>query len=145
MLYDYYLWLKAIHIISIVTWMAGIFYLPRLLVYHSYEEAGSKTSETFKVMEYKLLKFIMTPSMIVAWIFGTLLVFAIDIDWSQGWFHVKLLMVILMSAFHGWCIRQTRIFAHDKNQHNHKYFRIMNEVPTIIFLVIIIMVVVKPF
>lgn len=145
MLYDYYLWLKAIHIISIVTWMAGIFYLPRLFVYHSYEEVGSKTSETFKVMEYKLLKFIMTPSMIVAWIFGTLLVLAIDIDWSQGWFHVKLLMVILMSAFHGWCARQTRIFAHDKNQHNHKYFRIMNEVPTIIFLVIIIMVVVKPF
>ncbi len=86
MLYDYYLWLKAIHIMSIVTWMAGIFYLPRLFVYHSYEEVGSKTSETFKVMEYKLLKFIMTPSMIVAWIFGTLLVLAIDIDWSQGWF-----------------------------------------------------------
>ena len=144
MIAEYYTWIKAIHIMAMVTWMAGLFYLPRLYVYHAYEKPGSATSETFKIMEEKLLRYIMNPSMIITWVGGILLILAVDMDWTQGWWHAKLLFVLLMSGFHGWCAYQRKVFLRDENSKGHKYFRVANEVPTVLFVVIIIMVVVQP-
>ncbi len=139
-----YLWLKAFHAIAIIAWMAGLLYLPRLFVYHVAAERGSVQSETFKVMERRLLKAIMNPAMIVAWVLGLWLAFAGDF-WSQGWFHAKLAMVIAMSAVHGHLAMHVKRFASDMNTKSGAYFRVLNEVPTLLMMAIVILVIVKPF
>ena len=141
-----YPWVKAFHVISLIAWMAGIFYLPRLYVYHCALVRGSAESERFKVMERRLLKQIMTPAMIATWGFGLLLVLTPGvIDWHAGWWHVKLAMVILMSGFHGASSKWRREFLEDRNRRSHRYYRMANEVPTVLMVVIVIMVIVKPF
>ena len=139
---DYYLYVKAIHIITMTTWMAGLFYLPRLFVYH----AGTrdvKTRETFKVMEWKLLKFIMNPSFVLTWLFGLALIYLSGIG-NAGWLNLKIILVVAMSAFHMFCARQVRLFASNQNKKTEKFFRIINEVPTVLFVLIIFLVVIKP-
>ena len=124
---DVYLWIKAVHVIAVISWMAGMLYLPRLFVYHSEAEIGSKQSETFKVMERRLLKAIINPAMIVTWL------------------HVKLALVLAMSAVHGFFSRWLKDFAADRRPRSQKFYRIINEVPTVLMIFIVIMVIVKPF
>lgn len=142
-----YLVIKAFHLIAVIAWMAGLLYLPRLYVYHAMSKPGSEQSETFKVMERRLLRAITTPAMLAAWAFGLILIFYFGvIDWAQdGWFHVKLLLVILLTAFHGALGRWRRGFAEDKNTHSDKFYRVANEVPTLIMVVVVLLVIVKPF
>jgi putative membrane protein len=139
-----YLWLKALHVIAIISWMAGLLYLPRLFVYHCEVAAGSDTSEKFKVMERRLLKAIMMPAAIVAWIAGLALA-VIGGLFQDGWFHVKLSLVILMTISHYMMVRWKNDFAADRNSRVQKYYRIANEVPTLLMIVIVILVIVKPF
>ena len=141
-----YSWTKALHIIAVITWMAGIFYLPRLFVYHAMEEAGTDKSEIFKIMERRLLKAIMNPSMIAAWIFGLWLAFVHGV-WAADaiWLHIKFLLVIFLTIYHMYLARCVRIFAADENQKSHKFYRVLNEVPTLLMLGIVILAVVKPF
>ncbi|MEO0034334.1 MAG: hypothetical protein RLZZ501_357 [Pseudomonadota bacterium] len=139
-----YLWVKAIHVIAVLSWMAGMLYLPRLFVYHTQVAKGSEASEKFKIMERRLLKAIMTPAMVVSWVLG--LWIAIDFDmFSQPWFHVKLAMVVAMTAAHLFLIRCKNDFAADRNTRPEKFFRVLNEVPTLLMIVIVIMVIVKPW
>lgn len=139
-----YDWLKAFHIIAVIAWMAGMLYLPRLFVYHCEAEPGSKQSETFKVMERRLLKAIINPAMIATWILGLWL--AWEGGWFKaGWLHGKLALVLAMSAVHGLFVRWVKDFAADKNQHSQKFYRYINEVPTILMIGIVILVVIKPF
>jgi putative membrane protein len=141
---DGYSWFKALHVISIISWMAGLVYLPRLFVYHTMQKPGSDTSETLKVMERKLLKYIMTPAMISSWLFGLTLVL-FYIDWSEPWFHVKLLMVIGLTVFHMMLAIWRREFEADLNKRSERFYRMINEVPTVLMIIIVIMVIVKPF
>jgi protoporphyrinogen IX oxidase len=139
-----YEWLKAFHVIAVIAWMAGMLYLPRLFVYHCEAEAGSKQSETFKVMERRLLKAIINPAMIVTWLLGLWLA------WSGGWYaspwlQAKVVLVLGLSALHGFFVRWVRDFAADRNIHSQKFYRLINEVPTIIMIGAVILVVVKPF
>jgi putative membrane protein len=139
-----YLWLKAAHVIAIIAWMAGMLYLPRLFVYHCDAPAGSVQSETFKIMERRLLKGIINPAMIAAWLLGLWL--AWDGGWfSSGWLHVKLAAVLAMSALHGYFTGAVRAFAQDRNTRSSAHWRMMNEVPTLLLIIIVIMVIVKPF
>ena len=139
-----YEWLKAFHIISVIAWMAGLLYLPRLFVYHAEAQPGSVQSETFKTMERRLLRAIMTPAMIATWLFGLWL--AYQGGWFKApWLHAKLLLVVLMSGVHGMLSRHVKDFAADKRRKNAKFFRIINEVPTVLMILIVILVVVKPF
>jgi putative membrane protein len=141
-----YPWIKSFHVISMVAWMAATLYLPRLFVYHCEVARGSAESERFKVMEYKLFKVIMNPAMIATWCFGLLLVATPGVvDWHAGWWHVKLAMVILMSGFHGASSKWRRDFMEDRNRKSQRFYRMANEVPTVLMIVIIIMVIVKPF
>lgn len=139
-----YEWVLVAHVISFIAWMAGLLYLPRLFVYHTEAEVGSDKSETFKVMERRLLKAIMTPAMISTWIFGLWLM-VIGGFYADGWFHVKLTLVVCISAFHMACAKWVRAFANDENDKTQRYFRIANEVPTVLMIVIVILVIVKPF
>jgi protoporphyrinogen IX oxidase len=139
-----YLWLKAIHIIAVISWMAAMLYLPRLFVYHADAKPGSETSETFKIMERRLLKGIATPAMIATWIFGLAVAYYAD-AWSQGWLHAKLLFVLLLSGYHGFCAKTVRTFAADQNTRSSKFYRAINEVPALFMVVIVILVVLKPF
>jgi protoporphyrinogen IX oxidase len=142
----FYLWIKAFHVISMVAWMAGMFYLPRLYVYHCEVAAGSAESERFKVMERRLLRQIINPAMGATWLFGILLVLTPGvIDWAAGWWHAKLTAVILMSGFHGALSRWRRDFMEDRNTRPQRFYRIANEVPTLLLIVIVIMVIVRPF
>ena len=139
-----YEWIKALHVIAVISWMAGMLYLPRLFVYHCEAEAGSKQAETFKVMERRLLKAIINPAMIVTWLAGLYLVWAGH--WlAAGWFHGKLLLVLILSGVHGLFSRWVKDFANERNRHNQKFYRIINEVPTILMIGIVVLVVVKPF
>ena len=139
-----YLWIKSLHVLSIIAWMAGLLYLPRLFVYHCGAAAGSEMSETFKVMERRLLRAIMTPAMIVAWITG--LTLAVQAGFfTAGWMHLKLLLVLIMSGAHGYMSRCVRTFAADANQRSHKFYRVLNEVPTLLMIVIVVAVIGKPF
>ena len=142
-----YPWLKAGHIISVISWMAGIFYLPRLFVHHSEKvEVPSQTDRLFSIMESKLLKVIMTPAMLTTWGFGlSLAVIPGVLDWSDIWPWVKLMSIIAMTWFHFWLAKRQRDFELGDNQLTGKIYRIMNEVPTVLLLVIVIMVVVRPF
>ena len=139
-----YDWIKALHVIAVISWMAGMLYLPRLFVYHCEAEIGSKQSETFKVMEQRLLKAIINPAMIVTWLAGIYLVWA-GHWYLSGWFHLKLLLVLVMSAVHGFFVGRVRAFAADSNSYSQKFYRIINEVPTVLMIAIVILVIVKPF
>jgi len=139
-----YDWIKALHVIAVISWMAGMLYLPRLFVYHCEAEIGSKQSETFKVMERRLLKAIINPAMIVTWPAGIYLVWA-GHWYLSGWFHLKLLLVLVMSAVHGFFVGRVRAFAADSNSYSQKFYRIINEVPTVLMIAIVILVIVKPF
>ena len=147
MLATLYPWTKALHVISLIAWMAGMFYLPRLYVYHCGLVVGSAESERFKVMERRLLKQIINPAMIATWVFGILLVLTPGVvDWAQdGWWHVKLTMLLLMTGFHGAMSKWRREFLEDRNRRSHKFYRVANEVPTVLMVVIVVMVIVKPF
>ena len=139
-------YIKAFHIIAIIAWMAGLLYLPRLFVYHAASKPGSEQSETFKLMERRLLRYITTPAMLAAWAFGLALVFLGAIDWSRdGWFHVKLALVLALSAFHGLLAMWTRDFAMDRNTRSARFYRVANEVPTLLMIGIVILAVVRPF
>ncbi|AXK82414.1 protoporphyrinogen oxidase HemJ [Pseudolabrys taiwanensis] len=139
-----YEWLKALHIIAVISWMAGLLYLPRLFVYHAAAEPGSAQSETFKVMERRLLKAIMGPAMGVTWVLG--IVLAIQGHWFvAGWLHAKIALVVAMSVMHGLFGRWANDFAADRNRRSQKFYRIANEIPTVLMILIVILVVVKPF
>ncbi|MCB1651683.1 MAG: protoporphyrinogen oxidase HemJ [Alphaproteobacteria bacterium] len=141
-----YEWLRALHIISVISWMAGMLYLPRLFVYHCDAEKGSIQSETFKIMERRLLKFIINPAMISSWLFGLSMIIANPgMLQGQGWLHAKLLLVLILSGVHGMFANMTKRFARDENTKPARYYRIMNEVPTILMIFIVILAVVQPF
>ena len=142
-----YLWVKAFHIIAVISWMAGLLYLPRLFVYHSECGQNSDQSETFKVMERRLLKAIMAPAMMVTWALGLTLMLGFDAVSSEAgyWFHAKLGLVILLTFFHIYLGKLAKEFANDKNQHDSKFYRMINEVPTLLMVAIVILVIVRPF
>ncbi len=142
---DIYLWVKAVHVMAIIAWMAGLFYLPRLYVYHTQTTPGTPESERFKVMEAKLLRIIMNPAMIVSWVLGLALV-ALEPSWlSQGWLHAKILLVLAMSGAHGAMGKWRKELERDERKRTEKFFRGMNEVPTVLMIGIVILVIVKPF
>jgi putative membrane protein len=144
MLAPWYDWIKAAHVISAIAWMAGMLYLPRLFVYHCDAEPGSKQSETFKVMEWRLLKAIINPAMTAAWIFGLVLVWIGD--WlTAPWMLTKFALVIAMSAIHGFLAGRVRDFAADRNTFSPRFYRVINEVPAVLMIGIVILVIVKPF
>ena len=140
----FYLWAKAIHVIAAISWMAGMLYLPRLFIYHTDAEPGSVQSETFKVMEQRLLRVIINPAMVIAWVLGLWLAWQAGVLLS-GWFLAKLALVIGMSATHGFLSGATRKFAEDRNTISARHWRMINEVPTLLMIGIVILVVVKPF
>jgi protoporphyrinogen IX oxidase len=141
-----YPWLKAFHVISLIAWMAGMFYLPRLYVYHCDTVPGSAESERFKVMERRLLKQIINPAMLATLIFGVLLVLALGSAlWSEGWWYVKLVSVVLLFGFHGAVSKWRKDFLNDRNTRQQRFYRMANEVPTVLMVIIVIMVIVKPF
>lgn len=139
-----YEWVKVIHILAVISWMAGLLYLPRLYVYHSQVSPGSEADEKFKVMERKLLRGIMNPAMIASWIFGLWTAHELS-AWDQGWFHAKLTLVVLMTVAHMVYAKHRKSFEQGANQKPERYFRIINEVPAVLMIGIVILVVVKPF
>ena len=139
-----YDWLKALHVIAVMSWMAGMLYLPRLFIYHCDAEPGSKQSETFKVMEGRLLRVIINPAMVISWVLGLWLAWHSGF-WQSGWFIAKLLAVIALSASHGYFSAAVRAFAEDRNTRPAGHWRLMNEVPTLLMIVIVVLVIVKPF
>lgn len=139
-----YLWIKAAHVIAVVAWMAGLLYLPRLFVYHCDAEPGSLQSETFKVMERRLYRAIINPAMVATWVFGLWLAWS-GFAFSGGWLHAKIAAVVALSGFHGYLGGAVRRFAADRNTRTTRHWRLMNEVPTVLLIVIVVLVVVKPF
>lgn len=142
----YYPWIKAFHIISVVAWMAGLLYLPRLFVYHAGVAPESETAEIFKVMERRLLRAIMNPAMVSTYLFGILLALIPGVvDWSAGWIYAKLVLVAALTLFHHCLSRWRRDFAENRNRHSAVFYRVVNEIPTLILIFIVILVVVQPF
>jgi putative membrane protein len=141
---ELYLWLKALHVIAVIAWMAGMLYLPRLFIYHCEAEPGSQQSETFKVMERRLLRAIINPAMVATWVLGLWLAWDAGL-FRNGWMHAKLALVVAMSAMHGMFVRYVRDFAEDRNRRPQRFYRIVNEVPTLLMIGIVILVIVKPF
>jgi putative membrane protein len=137
------LWIKIVHIVAVISWMAGMLYLPRLFVYHAESAPKSAISEQFKVMERRLLRGILTPAMIVVWISGPLLAWR-EGYWLSPWLHAKLALVLLLSGLHGFFAAQTRAFAEDRNTRSPRFYRIVNEAPTVIMILVVILVVIKP-
>ncbi len=140
----FYPWGKAIHVIAVISWMAGMLYLPRLFVYHAEAQKGSVQSETFKTMERRLLRSIINPAMVVAWIFGLWLAWT-GFQFTGGWLHAKIAAVVGLSAVHGYLARAVRLFDEDRNDKPARHWRIVNEIPTFLMIVIVVLVVVKPF
>ena len=140
----FYLWAKAIHVIAVISWMAGMLYLPRLFVYHTDAEKGSVQSETFKVMERRLLRGIINPAMTFSWVFGLWLAWR-GFGFQGGWLHAKLAAVLVLSGMHGYLSVAVRAFAEDRNTKPARHWRIVNEVPTALMIIIVILVIVKPF
>lgn len=140
-LYD---WVKALHVIAVISWMAGLLYLPRLFVYHVDAERGSQQSETFKIMERRLLRAIINPAMVVAWAAGLWLAWR-GFGFAGGWLHAKLALVLALSGLHGYLSAAVRRFAEDRNEKPARHWRIVNEVPTLLMIVIVVLVIVKPF
>lgn len=141
---DYIPWILAFHIIAVITWMAGLLYLPRLFVYHTQTKPGSEGSERFKVMERKLLKGIVNPSMIAVWILGPLLAWLTS-AYLDLWLQIKFVLVLILSGIHGLLVRYWRAFAEDRNVHSERFYRILNEIPAVLMVLIVILVAVKPF
>jgi len=139
-----YEWLKALHVISIIAWMAGLLYLPRLYVYHCQAAVGSEHSETLKVMERRLLRAIMNPAMLASWIFGLWTAYELE-AWDQGWFHAKLAMVVALTALHMMMASYRKAFEADANTRSERFYRVFNEAPTLLMIAIVIFVIVKPF
>ena len=139
-----YLWIKAVHVIAVISWMAGMLYLPRLFIYHCDAPAGSDQSETFKIMERRLLRIIMTPAMVIAWLMGLGLAWMGDL-WAEPWFLVKVLGVLGMTAAHGRFAKAVRLFASDANVVSARAWRLWNEVPTVLMIVVVILVILKPW
>lgn len=144
-LMSHYDWIKALHLVSVISWMAGLLYLPRLFVYHADADKGSELSETFKIMERRLLRFIMNPAMIATYIFGALMIWGNPAVMSGGWMHTKILAVVLLTAFHHMLGRWRKTFLRDANLRDGKFYRKINEIPTVLMIVIVVMVIVKPF
>ena len=142
---DYYVWIKALHIISVIFWMAGMAYLPRLFVYHAEAAPGSDKAETFKIMERRLLRGIVNPAMIASFLFGILMLVANPALLSQGWMHVKLLLILVMSALHGFFARWRKQLERDENRHDARFYRIVNEGPPLLVILIVLLAVAKPF
>lgn len=141
-----YLWIKALHVLAVISWMAGLLYLPRLFVYHVEQAAcGSEADQTFQIMERKLLRLIMTPAMVVAWICGLILIGWGGFDWAAGWSWVKLVAVMAMTVVHFWLEREVRALTTEAPRRTGRTYRLVNEVPTVLMLVIVVMVIVRPF
>lgn len=139
-----YPWIKALHVIAVISWMAGLFYLPRLFIYHTDAEKGSVQSETFKVMERRLFRVIMNPAMILSWVFGLYLAWSVY-RFQGGWLHAKLAAVVLLTATHMFLGFSVARFARDENTRSPRFWRLVNEIPTVLMIVIVILVVVQPF
>ncbi|MCO5090506.1 protoporphyrinogen oxidase HemJ [Bosea sp. (in: a-proteobacteria)] len=139
-----YEWIKAFHVVAVISWMAGMLYLPRLMVYHAEAQIGSIQSETFKIMERRLLKGIINPAMTIAWVIGLYLAWE-GFGFKGGWLHGKILLALVLSAIHGMLVKHVRAFAADCNVKSPRYFRILNEVPAVLMVGIVILVIVKPF
>jgi putative membrane protein len=144
-LLSHYLWIKALHIIAVISWMAGMLYLPRLFVYHAGAAPGSNLSATLKVMERRLLRFIINPAMILTFIFGGLMLWANPELFKQGWMHVKLTGIVLLSGTHGLYAKWRKDFDRDQNKRPAKFYKVWNEVPTVLMIIIVLMAVAKPF
>ncbi|MEZ0226215.1 MAG: protoporphyrinogen oxidase HemJ [Alphaproteobacteria bacterium] len=142
---SHYNWFKALHVIAVISWMAGLLYLPRLFVYHADADKDSELSETLKIMERRLLRLIMNPAMVATWIFGICLVWGNTELLHQGWLHAKLTMVVLLTGFHHVLSRWRKIFVKDANARTAKFYRRVNEIPTALMIVIVVLVIVKPF
>ena len=138
------LWVKALHVISVIAWMAGMLYLPRLFVYHAEAAKGSETSETFKIMERRLLKAIVNPSMLLVFATGFVLVYLTE-DWRDGWWQAKIILVLGLAGLHGFFARCVRTFAQEANERSARFYRILNEAPTTLMVLIVVLAVVKPF
>lgn len=143
--FDYYALYKALHIIAVISWMAGMLYLPRLFVYHADADKGSELSETFKIMERRLLRIIINPAMVLAFVFGGLMLWENPEILKQGWMHAKIALVLGMTAFHGFLARWRKQFVKDQNTRSSKFYRRVNEIPTVLMIIIVILVVMKPF
>ncbi|MGV8937638.1 MAG: protoporphyrinogen oxidase HemJ [Allorhizobium sp.] len=141
---DRYLWLKALHVIAVISWMAGMLYMPRLFIYHGDAEKGSLQAKTFAVMEQRLLKVIMTPAMVISWVLGLYLAYE-GFSFSGGWLHLKILAVFILSGVHGYFASAVAAFGRDQYRGTARFWRLINEVPTILMILIVILVVVKPF
>ena len=142
---DYFMWYKAIHVISVISWMAAMFYMPRLFVYHTRAKIGSEMDKTFQQMEHKLLKIIMTPSMISTYFFGILRAYIYGFVALGVWFHIKMTAVLGLTIFHGLLAKWRKDFINGNNNHSEKFYRLMNEIPPILMIIAVIMVIVKPF
>ena len=142
---NYHLWFKVLHVVAIISWMVGLLYLPRLFVYHSTAEKDSNSSEMLKIMEHKLQKFIMTPAMIVSIGAGIVLLITKNIDWTTKWIYIKLIAVSGLVYIHYLLARYRKLFSIDKNTHTKNFYKILNEIPTVLLIIIIIMVYIKPF
>ena len=146
---SWFQWVKALHVISVIAWMAGLLYLPRLYAYHAAAAKGSEASETFKTMEARLLRGIMNPALVLTWTFGLILVFVYPaeagVDWKKGWVYTKLLCVVLMTGLHHACTRWRKDFAADRNTRPPRFYKWWNEAPIVLAIVIVIMVIGKPF
>ena len=141
---EIYLWIKALHIVSVIAWMAGILYLPRLFVYHAMQVPGSETSETLKIMERRLLKFIMNPAMIVSFGLGGWLILVNPGLLEQPWMQYKVVALVIMTGIHASLSRWRRFFAIDKNTFSPRFFKVINEIPTVLMIAIVLLAVLKP-
>jgi putative membrane protein len=141
---ELYLWLKASHVVAVITWMAGMLYLPRLFVYHCEVTPGSVESERFKLMERKLMRTIINPSMIAVWVLGLTLA-VVTHAYMQGWLQLKFVLVLVLSGIHGFLAVCMKAFARDANRRTQRFYRIVNEVPAVLMVLIVILAVVKPF
>jgi putative membrane protein len=139
-----YEWIKAFHVMAVIAWMAGMLYLPRLMVYHAESQVGSIQSETFKLMERRLLKGIINPAMGLTWLLGLYLAWH-GFGFKGGWLHGKILLVFILSGIHGYLVGRVRAFAEDRNDKSPRFYRIINEVPAVLMALIVILVIVKPF
>jgi putative membrane protein len=135
--------LKALHIVAVISWLAGLLYLPRIFIYHCQAKHGSELDQTFQIMEQKLLKFIITPAMIAVFILGFSMVYYIGFDFT--WLHIKLTLVLFLAAFHGFLAKCRKDFTNGKNKYTQKFYRLINEIPTILMILIVFIVILKPF
>ena len=142
---DYFLWYKTLHVIAVISWMAAILYMPRLFAYHTKVAINSEADKLFQLMEYRLLKIIMTPAMICTYIFGLLMAYIYGLEALGVWFHIKMLAVLGLTIFHGLLAKWRKDFANGKNENSERFYKLINEVPTLFMIISVAMVIVKPF